>query len=58
MSRFSSFAACSDTARLTGSDSAARRRMPGTTPTVDSVRWRADSPMSPCSRVTALHTRS
>ena len=30
--------------------------MPGTMPTVETVRWRADSPRSPCSRSTAPHT--
>ena len=40
LSRSSSLAACSDTARLTGRASLARRRIPGTRPTVETVKWR------------------
>ena len=55
-SRLVSLAACNDTARFTGSGRAAKVRIPGTMPMVDTVRWRADSPRSPWMRSMAPHT--
>ena len=51
-------AACRETAKLTGRSSRAIRRMPGTTPTVETVRCLADMPMSALSRLSADQTRS
>ena len=56
VSRSASSGACSETASVTGSGNSASRSMPGTTPTVDTVRWRAEMPTSSCSRVHASST--
>ena len=56
--RNSSSAAWRLTARFTGHGSSARRLIPGTTPTVDTVIDRAEMPMTSIIRRSASRTRS
>ena len=58
MLRRSSWAACKLTARVTGNGRSASRRIPGTRPTVDTVRWRAERPNSSCTAVIAGQSAS